>query len=319
MRNEPRYDCFSDPAKDVMTDVSSGSAIVDVTNFDLKQATWHCDQLERGKVLFFSRVPFEFSDAERAFLLGQKQTGSRFHKNISYRPDKDLLKGVDDNTPDREHMHTIMRDFSASVTVFVSQFLAPYAGKMKLDFASFRPLEEQGRDLSLHKRNDLLHVDAFPTRPTHGARILRVFANINPSVGRVWNVGEPFHDFLPKLMRKQKIGPSTSGLGRALTHMASKIGLPVPDRSPYDEFMLYLHNWLKENSDFQQNAPKQQLIFPPGSSWMVYTDGVPHAAMSGQFAVEQTFIIPRKALVTPQVAPCQVLEDGNYLPHAQAS
>jgi hypothetical protein len=148
---------------------------------------------------------------------------------------------------------------------------------------------------------------------------LRVFANINPSVGRVWNVGEPFHDFLPKLMQKKKIGPSNSGVGRALAHMASKIGLPVPDRSPYDEFMLYLHDWLKENADFQKNAPKQELVFPPGSAWMVYTDGVPHAAMSGQYALEQTFIIPREALVTPQVAPCQVLEDGNYVPRAHAS
>jgi hypothetical protein len=226
---------------------------------------------------------------------------------------------VDDNSPDRERMNAIMRDFSASVTKFVSQFLAPYADKMKLDFASFRPLEEQGRDLSLHKRNDLLHVDAFPSRPTHGARILRVFANINPSVGRVWNVGEPFHDFLPKLMQKKKIGPSNSGMGRMLAHMSSKIGLPVPDRSPYDEFMLYLHDWLKENADFQKNAPKQELIFPPGSAWMVYTDGVPHAAMSGQYALEQTFIIPREALVTPEVAPCQVLEDGNYVPRARAS
>ncbi|MCU1253775.1 MAG: hypothetical protein JWM83_74, partial [Candidatus Angelobacter sp.] len=69
-----------------MTDVSSSSAIVDVTKFDLKQASRHCDQLERGKVLFFSHVPFEFSDADREFLLSQKQTGSRFHKNISYRP-----------------------------------------------------------------------------------------------------------------------------------------------------------------------------------------------------------------------------------------
>ena len=301
-----------------LTAVSSGSAIVDVSKYDLKQAPWHCDQLERGKVLFFSHVPFDFSDADREFLLSQKQTGSRFHKNISYRPAKDLLKGVDENSPDRERMNTIMRDFSASVTKFVSQFLAPYAGKMKLDFASFRPLEEQGRDLSLHKRNDLLHVDAFPSRPTHGARILRVFANINPSAGRVWNVGEPFHDFLPKLMQKKKIGPSNS-LGRALAHMASKIGLPVPDRSPYDEFMLYLHDWLKENADFQKNAPKQELVFPPGSSWMVFTDGVPHAAMSGQYALEQTFIIPREALVTPQVAPCQVLEDGNYVPRARAS
>jgi hypothetical protein len=302
-----------------MTAVSGGSAIVDVSKYDLKQAPWHCDQLERGKVLFFSHVPFDFPDADREFLLSQKQTGSRFHKNISYRPAKDLLKGVDENSPDRERMNAIMRDFSASVTKFVSQFLAPYAGKMKLDFASFRPLEEQGRDLSLHKRNDLLHVDAFPSRPTHGARILRVFANINPSVGRVWNVGEPFHDFLPKLMQTTRIGPSTSGLGRALAHMASKIGLPVPDRSPYDEFMLYLHDWLKENADFQKNAPKQELVFPPGSSWMVYTDGVPHAAMSGQYALEQTFIVPREALVTPQVAPCQVLEDGNYVPRARAS
>ena len=310
---------LQDHAKGVMTDVSSSSAIVDVTRFDLQQAPWHCDQLERGKVLMFSHVPFEFPDADRAFLLSQKQTGSRFHKNISYRPVKDLLKGVDDNSPDRERMNTIMRDFSASVTRFTSQFLAPYAGKMKLDFASFRPLEERGRDLSLHKRNDLLHVDAFPSRPTHGGRILRVFANINPSVGRVWNVGEPFHDFLPKLMQAKRIGPSNSGLGRALAHMAGKIGLPVPDRSPYDEFMLYLHDWLKENSDFQKNAPKQELIFPPGSSWMVYTDGVPHAAMSGQYALEQTFIIPREALVTPQVAPCQVLEDGNYVPRARAS
>jgi hypothetical protein len=299
--------------------VTSKSAIVDVSKFDFAQAPWHCDQLERGKVLFFEHVPFEFPERDREFLLSQKQTGSRFHKNISYRPAKDLLKGVDENSPDREGMVTIMRNFSRNVTAFVAQFLAPYAGKMRLDFASFRPLEEQGRDLPLHKRNDLLHVDAFPSRPTHGARILRVFANINPSVGRVWNVGEPFHEFLPKLGQVKKAGGSGGGFSRALARMAGKIGLPVPDRSPYDEYMLYLHDWLKENGDFQQNSPKQQLIFPAGSAWMVYTDGVPHAAMSGQYALEQTFIIPREALVTPQVAPFHVLEEGNYLPRNRAA
>src|ERR1700761_7973559 len=173
------------------------TAIVDVTNFDLKRAPWHCDQLERGKVLFFSHVPFAFPDADREFLLSQKQTESRFHKNISYRPAKDILKGVDEGSPDRERMNTIMRGFSSSVTNFISQFLAPYAGKMKLDFASFRPLEEQGRDLSLHKRNDLLHVDAFPTRPTHGGRILRVFTNVNPDANRIWKITDRF-DVLAK-------------------------------------------------------------------------------------------------------------------------
>src|SRR5262245_56377895 len=286
---------------------------VDVGASPSQPAAWYCDQLERGKVIFFGNVPFGFPQEDRTFLLAQKQTGSRLHKNISYRPASDALNGVSAGSPDRERMHSVMRKFSSESANFVAGFLAPYGGMLKLDFSSFRPLEEQGRDLSLHKRNDLLHVDAFPSRPTHGARILRVFANINPSVGRVWNVGEPFHDFLPKLMQKKKIGPANT-LGRSLAHFASKIGLPVPDRSPYDEFMLYLHDWLKENSDFQKNSPKQELVFPPGSSWMVYTDGVPHAAMSGQYALEQTFIIPREALVTPQVAPCQVLEDGNYVP-----
>src|SRR5579859_8254931 len=89
-------------------------AIVDVTKFELNQASWHCDQLERGKVLSFSQVPFEFPENDRAFLLSQKQTGSRFHKNISYRPAKDQLKGVDDDSPDRERMVTIMRSFSGA-------------------------------------------------------------------------------------------------------------------------------------------------------------------------------------------------------------
>jgi hypothetical protein len=161
----------------------------------------------------------------------------------------------------------------------------------------------------LHKRNDLLHVDAFPSRPTHGGRILRFFVNINPVQPRIWNVGEPFHEFLPKLMQAQSISPVYRGaLARTLAHLAAKVGLPVADRSRYDETMLYLHDWLKENNDFQKNSPQQKLEFAPACAWMVYTDGVPHAVMSGQYALEQTFIIPAEALVTAEVAPVRVLE-----------
>src|ERR1700760_2567529 len=203
------------------------SAIVDVTSFDLSKAQWHCDQLEHGKVLFFSHVPFEFPETDRAFLLSQKQTGSRFHKNISYRPTKDLLKGVDKNSPDRERMNAIMRDFSASVTKFVSQFLAPYAGKMKLDFASFRPLEEEGRDLPLHKRNDLLHVDAFPSRPTRGGRIMRIFTNLNPTRARVWNTTEDFASIARKYAKNaglEKIADDDSSITRAVQSLGAKLG-----------------------------------------------------------------------------------------------
>src|SRR5262249_47756237 len=152
--------------------------------------------------------------------------------------------------------------------------------KLKMDFASFRPLEEMNRNLPLHKRNDLLHVDAFPTRPTCGARILRFFANINPTAGRVWNVGESFDSFMPRLAKAQKISPPLPGpFLRSLVRGAAILGLPVTDRSRYDEYMLYLHDRLKESADFQQNWPKQRLVFPPRCSWMVYTDGVPHAVL----------------------------------------
>ena len=288
---------------------TAGSVMVEVSNIDSQSARWYCDQLERGKIISFPHVPFEFPQADCDFLLSQKQTGSRFHKNISYRPIHDILKGVSSDSPDRDRLQGIMGNFSRQAAAFVENFLAPYAGKLKMDFASFRPLEEQNRDLPLHKRNDLLHVDAFPTRPTRGARILRFFININPAAERVWNVGEPFDSLLPRLARAQNITPRfRGGFSRAMAHVAASIGLPVADRSRYDEYMLYLHDWLKENTDFQENWPKQQVSFPPGCAWMVYTDGVPHAVLSGRYALEQTFIVPAEAFVTREVAPIHVLE-----------
>jgi hypothetical protein len=281
---------------------------VEVIGRSLENARSYCDQLERGQVLFFREIPFDFPDDDRKFLLARSAAESRFHKNISYRPVTGVLRGSADRS-DSERLQRVMRNFSQQATQFVERFLAPYAGRLKLDFASFRPMEEKGRELPLHKRNDLLHVDAFPTRPTRGGRILRAFVNINPSAGRVWRVGEPFHAFLPPIVRAQQLNPPYRGaVGRALARLGSGLGLPMPDRSRYDEFMLYLHDWLKENDDFQKNSPRRELVFAPGSFWMVYTDGVPHAVMSGQFALEQTFIVPAEALVSPEVAPVRVLE-----------
>ena len=71
--------------------------------------------------------------------------------------------------------------------------------------------------------------------------------------------------------------------------------------------MNHFHNWLKENDDFQKNCVKTAIDFPPGSTWLVYTD-VPHAVLTGQFALEQTFIVHLDGMVTPQRAPIRVLE-----------
>ncbi len=275
----------------------------------------YCRELEAGRILFFPGVPFDLPAADCAFLISQKQTGSRFHKNISYRPKQDILRGASaENSGDQQRLHSIMREYSQKVTQFVGSFLAPYAGKLVLDFASFRPLEEQGRELPLHKRNDLLHVDAFPTRPTRGARILRVFNNLNPTVPRIWRTGEPFHELAPRFAKDAGLSyyamQSRSALfrlRRSATRAFRGLGLPLADRSAYDLFMLHFHDWLKENEPYQKEEHTRS-EFPPNCTWMVYTDGVPHAALSGQYALEHTYIVPREALVAPGLAPIDVLE-----------
>ncbi len=72
--------------------------------------------------------------------------------------------------------------------------------------------------------------------------------------------------------------------------------------------MLQFHHYMKANAAFQSSCPKYRWEFPPGSTWLVFTDMVPHAVESGQFALEQTVIVPHRALLRPEIAPLAVLE-----------
>jgi len=273
-----------------------------------------CRQLEQGKIIAFDHIPFDIPDEHIRFLLSARQENTRLHKNISFRPEQKVVRGFS-TKEDSEMMLEIMQNYSAMAVRFLSGFLAPYAAGWSLDYASFRPIEEAGRQLPLHKRNDLLHVDAFPSRPTHGGRILRFFSNINPAADRVWEIGEGFGDVaqqyaagagLDRIAKRSlsPFGKAVDGLGSA----ARAIGMPVPDRSAYDRFMLGFHDHLKESLEFRAEAKKTRIDYPPNSTWMVFTDCVPHSVLSGQFALEQTFIIPVASLVAPEDSPLRILE-----------
>src|SRR5207302_7040627 len=91
-----------------------------------------------------------------------------------------------------EAVRNIFGKFSRDVTAWLSRTLPRYAASWKPDRGSYRPEEEATRRLRPTARNDLIHVDAFPNRPTQGYRILRVFANINPREPRIWVTSDPF-------------------------------------------------------------------------------------------------------------------------------
>ncbi len=278
--------------------------LVTVRSWDAEIGSDAYGRLEAGNILFYPGVPIEFSEDDRQFLLSQRQTDAPYHKNIAYRPREDSLTGTARGS-DAERLRRIMRSFTEQSVRLLTRGLARYAASWRLDYASFRPCEEAGRSLRLHARNDLLHFDAFPTRPTHGDRILRFFVNLNPEKPRVWLTTDPFPELADRfaaaagLSRRAKRGRSP------LARLGRKIGFGRP---PYDAIMHRFHNFLKENAEFQRACSKQQWIFPPQSSWLVLTDMVSHAVLSGQMALEQTFIVARRSMLKPELAPAAVLE-----------
>ena len=270
-----------------------------------------CAELEAGHIVFLPVSPIAISEQDRELLLGRKQTSSAYHKNIAYRPAEDRITGLDASEQAEAYsLRRILREFSLRSVEFLGGLLAPYAGNWKLDFASYRPIEEEGRPARLHARNDLLHFDSFPTRPTNGARILRFFVNLNPVKSRVWLTSETFEAFGPRFARSGNLLAAAAGnsITRGLRSFARTLHLPFGSRPPYDEFMHRCHNAMKEDAALQQQTPKNRWEFPPDSAWMVFTDCVSHAVLSGQYALEQTFQIPQSTLVRPQVSPLAILE-----------
>ena len=285
-----------------------------------------CRELERGNIVCLPSTPFTIPAEDRRFLLAQTQSSAAYHKNIAYRVQKNSLTGLgraDASTSER--MRQVLANYSSSVIEWMQEVFPWYARDWWLDYASFRPIEEQGRALSPRSRNDLLHVDAFPSRPTLGHRILRFFTNLHPSEPRVWLTGRSMDFLVPRYAAKAglPVSPSprecraafrerwTEHLSWGLKRIA---GNRIPRRSRYDVFMLRFHDYLKANEDYQTKCEKFRWEFPPDSCWIVFTDMVPHAVLSGQFALEMTFIVSRSQMLLPELAPIRILEQAGGFP-----
>jgi hypothetical protein len=259
-------------------------------NGDLQSATTAAEFLESGGIVYFPQSPFRRSEADTQLLLTQHQKDASYHKNIAYRPLEDRLTGLKDvNAADLDRLRRIMADFSKQAVELLETVFPPYVGGYKLDFASYRPIEENGRKMRLRARNDLIHVDSFPTRPVYGDRILRVFENINPNQGRVWRTSDSF-DVLAQQFRAQRKPPGD---------------LNKPAKPSLPSLMLRALG-LKANGG-SAYCRKNLWEFPPGSAWIVYTDMVSHSVLSGQYALEQTFIVSQNAMVLREKTPINIL------------
>jgi len=254
--------------------------------------------IEDGGVLVLPHVGFALSDRERRFLSPAWSDGRA--KNVSL--DGARLKGARGTAEDLSELTAMVARFAQSASGLVVTLFPRYAPFVQRARTSYRPQPAVGRRVSWRKDDSRLHLDAFPSRPTHGERILRVFSNVNPVADRVWRVGEPFEavarSFLPRIRDPL---PGSAAVLAALKVTKRR-------RSAYDHLMLNLHDRAKEDTAYQRDCAQQVVHFAPGTTWMCFSDQVMHAAVSGQYMLEQTIHLPVSALYDPSRAPLAILE-----------
>lgn len=256
--------------------------------------------LEAGKVLVLP-LAFAIEASEQRLLDSTSQAGRR--KNVSFDPHTGKLGDSALGAEDRAALATMMRRFADAAAGLLTDLLPEYADGLRRARTSFRPTEIEGRDYSLRHDDRLLHVDAFPTRPLRGERILRLFTNVAPDGAvRKWHIGEPFAGYASRFLPLVK--PPLPGSAWAL----QATGLTKGRRSLYDHLMLGLHDVGKRDAAYQASCPLIAAEFPPGTTWLCFTDQVLHAALAGHGALEQTFHLPIEAMRRPEQTPLRVLE-----------
>jgi hypothetical protein len=268
------------------------------------------ERLERGEIVFYPTCPFSLPEGDDRLFLLEQRLASRAHKNISYDPLRGTAAGFHKQSPEQaERLRRLLVSFSETATAWLARTLPRYSHGWILDRVSYRPEEEATRVLRHKARNDLLHVDAFPSRPTQGQRILRLFANVNPVDPRIWITSEPFAKLLERYGAKAGL-PGKRGPALMKRLQDGVIGLfrsTRKRRSAYDSFMLRFHDFLKDHEEFQERGKKRFWSFPPNSAWLTFTDTTSHAVLRGRYALEHSYFVAPSALALPDESPAALL------------
>ncbi|WP_188704611.1 Kdo hydroxylase family protein [Silvimonas iriomotensis] len=257
--------------------------------------------VEAGQVLFFPQSGFTVAETEQRLL--DPAIADPERKNISLDQASGKLHGVLGGADNENAVRALISRYYQTADNLVRDLFPEYTGKLRTAPTSLRLHRVETRQTSWRKDDSRLHVDAFPSRPNYGERILRVFTNINPKgEARVWRVGEPFGDMARRMLpRVPRQWPGSAALMAALK-------ITKRPRSAYDHIMLHLHDAMKADLAYQQDCPQETMPFPPGCIWVCFSDQTSHAVMSGQFMMEQTYFLPASGMADPGRAPLATLE-----------
>ncbi|HLF91992.1 MAG TPA: Kdo hydroxylase family protein [Planctomycetota bacterium] len=280
------------------------------------------DELERGRIVVFPECPIDLPPPADLSFLREEMPKVLNLKNISYHPEVDRIIGIKGQREVVERTRGILKGHSQRAQAFLGKAIPLLSKQWMIGTSSFRPMQEKGRNLSAHASNELVHVDAGAYGATHGDRIIRFFVNVNPVEDRVWITKGAFPELYRRYGERAGVGRRNGNesylreglLDRMRTAAIGALSTVVPpakllDSSPYDRAMRRFHNFMKDTPEFQSTPEgHEEFQFKPLTAWMVFTDMVSHACISGQHAFVDTFVVPLGNCRLPEMAPINILK-----------
>jgi hypothetical protein len=279
------------------------------------------EALERSEVVYFERSPVPLPSEEDLEFLREELPQQHKVKNVSYHPESDSIPRFEESEKIQERAKRILKSHRAGVEAFFRRNAPSWTPGWTVGTSSFRSVEERGRNLKPRSNSEIVHIDAGAYGATNGNRILRFFVNVNPHADRVWGTKGSFAElfgrheaFLEAARGKHdriRLEKSLADrLYSGVVHGLSRVYplFQVIDSSPYDRAMRRIHNYMKDTESFRADITGyKEIRFPPYSAWSVFTDGISHSVVSGQFALITTILVPLANFGRPELAPYHIL------------
>lgn len=257
--------------------------------------------LEDGHVLSFPQLKFELAEVEYRFLDDRWLTENATH--IALRWPERMLHGAVGDARNIGDLRTLMARYAELSEALALRLFPRYSGHLRRGDTLLHPIEIAGRLTPWRQDDSRMHVDASASQPTRGARVLRVYSNLNPrGKPREWRLGEPFAAHAQRYLRSiTRPLPGSSWLLNAVRATQGR-------RTAYDHVMLQLHDHAMADLEFQHASSQARVNFAPDTTWAVFSDQVVHAEMGGQHVLEQIFYLDVEHQVQPNTSPLHTLE-----------
>lgn len=232
------------------------------------------------------KLPCQLADALRSKVAAwpSKAFGT---KNPSWVIQENQLKPQTlDQKAGEEEFLAFLRQFLNIAASTVGLTLGLESSFLCSDRVTWRPYELATTARRWNARDDLFHLDSFPSRPAKGRRILRLFYNASATDNIIWSHTFNLDNYIKSYL---SIGPDFLSGNRSDTFS--------------DNLMAQIHDQMKRQEDFQEKTPRVLHTFAPGEAWVALTDTCLHSYLRGDWLMDVSWFVSAPWLIQSYWSP----------------